>query len=63
MKFEAFHSLCLHTLCGEKIVLDPKSLKKMSKNFGKNKLNLKLPPGAIEVSNSESPGSVDPNNE
>lgn len=35
----------------------------MSKSFGKNKLNLKLPPGAIEVSNSESPGSVDPNNE
>lgn len=35
----------------------------MSKNFGKNKLNLKLPPGAIEVNNSESPGAVDPNND
>ncbi|KAG8200849.1 hypothetical protein JTE90_015756 [Oedothorax gibbosus] len=35
----------------------------MSKNFGKNKLNLKLPPGAIEVNNSEPPGNVDPNND
>ncbi|XP_071034738.1 dual specificity mitogen-activated protein kinase kinase 1 isoform X2 [Parasteatoda tepidariorum] len=35
----------------------------MSKNFGKNKLNLKLPPSAIEVSNSEPPGTVEANNE
>ncbi|GFY42372.1 hypothetical protein TNIN_152132 [Trichonephila inaurata madagascariensis] len=34
----------------------------MSKSFGKNKLNLKLPPGAIE-NNCEPPNSVDPNSD